>query len=157
MAQWWRMCLQCWRPKFDPWLGKIPWRRKWQPTPVFLLWRVPWTEEPGGLQSVELQWVGHDRACMQTSLYSVPISNFRFIKKLENLGREYLYTLNPASPNVNDLHTHGTNEPVCMYACMCVWITSSPFICWWTLRLLPCLGYCKQCCSEHGGAWIFSN
>ena len=21
---------------FDPWIGKIPWRRKWQPTPVFL-------------------------------------------------------------------------------------------------------------------------
>ena len=27
---------QCRRPKFDPWAGKIPWRRKWQPTPVFL-------------------------------------------------------------------------------------------------------------------------
>ena len=27
---------QCRRPKFDPWVGKIPWRRKWQPTPVFL-------------------------------------------------------------------------------------------------------------------------
>ena len=25
------------RPEFDPWLGKIPWRRKWQPTPVLLL------------------------------------------------------------------------------------------------------------------------
>ena len=24
-------------PGFDPWVGKIPWRRKWQPTPVFLL------------------------------------------------------------------------------------------------------------------------
>ena len=24
------------RLKFDPWVGKIPWRRKWQPTPVFL-------------------------------------------------------------------------------------------------------------------------
>ena len=24
------------RPRFDPWLGKIPWRRKWQPTPVLL-------------------------------------------------------------------------------------------------------------------------
>ena len=24
------------RPKLDPWVGKIPWRRKWQPTPVFL-------------------------------------------------------------------------------------------------------------------------
>ena len=21
---------------FDPWIGKIPWRSKWQPTPVFL-------------------------------------------------------------------------------------------------------------------------
>ena len=21
---------------FDPWVGKIPWSRKWQPTPVFL-------------------------------------------------------------------------------------------------------------------------
>ena len=23
-------------PRFDPWVGKIPWRRKWQPTLVFL-------------------------------------------------------------------------------------------------------------------------
>ena len=29
-----------------------PWRRRWQPrTPVFLPKNVPWTEEPGGLQS----------------------------------------------------------------------------------------------------------
>ena len=27
---------QCRRRRFDPWVGKIPWRRKWQPTPVFL-------------------------------------------------------------------------------------------------------------------------
>ena len=24
------------RPGIDPWVGKIPWRRKWQPTPVVL-------------------------------------------------------------------------------------------------------------------------
>ena len=30
------VCLQCGRPGFDPWIGKIPWRRKWQPTPVLL-------------------------------------------------------------------------------------------------------------------------
>ena len=24
------------RPRLDPWVRKIPWRRKWQPTPVFL-------------------------------------------------------------------------------------------------------------------------
>ena len=29
------MCPQCGRPRFDPWVGKIPWRRKWQPPPVF--------------------------------------------------------------------------------------------------------------------------
>ena len=27
---------QCRRCGFDPWVGKIPWSRKWQPTPVFL-------------------------------------------------------------------------------------------------------------------------
>ena len=30
---------KCWRNKrhgFDPWIGKIPWNRKWQPTAVFL-------------------------------------------------------------------------------------------------------------------------
>ena len=31
-----RICLQCRRPRFDPWVGKIPWERKWQSTPVFL-------------------------------------------------------------------------------------------------------------------------
>ena len=30
------ICLQCRRPVFHPWVGKIPWRRKWQPTLVFL-------------------------------------------------------------------------------------------------------------------------
>ena len=30
------ICLQCRRPRFNPWVGKIPWRRKWQPTPVLL-------------------------------------------------------------------------------------------------------------------------
>ena len=28
---------------------------------------------------------------------------------------------------------------------------SYPFICRWTFRLLPCPGYCKQCCDEHWG------
>ena len=30
------VCLQCGRPRFDPWVRKMPWRRKWQPTPVLL-------------------------------------------------------------------------------------------------------------------------
>ena len=31
-----RVLLQCGKPRFDPWVGKMPWRKKWQPTPVFL-------------------------------------------------------------------------------------------------------------------------
>ena len=27
----------CIHPMFHPWVGKIPWRRAWQPTPVFML------------------------------------------------------------------------------------------------------------------------
>ena len=37
----------------------IPWRRAWQPTPVFLPGESPWTEEPGGLQTMGLQKVEH--------------------------------------------------------------------------------------------------
>ena len=31
-----RICLQSRRPRFNPWVGTIAWRREWQPTPVFL-------------------------------------------------------------------------------------------------------------------------
>ena len=52
---------QCRRHKkrgFNPWVGKIPWRRAWQSTPVFLPRESPWTEEPGRLQSIRSQRVG---------------------------------------------------------------------------------------------------
>ena len=37
---------------WETWVGKIPWRRAWQPTLVFLPRESPWTEEPGRLQSM---------------------------------------------------------------------------------------------------------
>ena len=42
---WLRICLHCGRPEFDPWVGKIPWRRERLPTPVF------WPGEFHGLYS----------------------------------------------------------------------------------------------------------
>ena len=30
------VCLQCGRPRFNPWVREIPWRRNWQRTPVFM-------------------------------------------------------------------------------------------------------------------------
>ena len=52
------------RHKFDPWVRKIPWRKKWASTPVFLPRKIPRTEEPGGLQSTGSQRVRHDWAQM---------------------------------------------------------------------------------------------
>ena len=36
VAQRINICLHCGRPGFNPGVGKISWRRKWQPTPIFL-------------------------------------------------------------------------------------------------------------------------
>ena len=36
VAQMVKNLLHCGRPRFDPWVGKIPCRREWLPTPVFL-------------------------------------------------------------------------------------------------------------------------
>ena len=40
---------QCKRLGFDPWGGKMPWRKKWQPTLDNITWEIPWREDPGGL------------------------------------------------------------------------------------------------------------
>ena len=48
------------RPGFNPWVGKIPWRRGRQPTPVFLPGESPWAEELSGLQFMGSQRVRHD-------------------------------------------------------------------------------------------------
>ena len=42
------------------WVENIPWRRAWQPTPIFLPGESPQTEDPGGLQSVGSQRVRHN-------------------------------------------------------------------------------------------------
>ena len=56
-------CQQCRRHKrcrLDPWVGQIPWRKKWQPTPVFLPGKF---HGQGSLEgSLGLQRVGHEWA-----------------------------------------------------------------------------------------------
>ena len=48
-----RMDWQCGRPGFDPWIGKILWRREWLPTPVVL---------PGEFQGQRSQVIVHGAA-----------------------------------------------------------------------------------------------
>ena len=54
--------MQCGRPKFSLWVVKIPWRRIWKPTPVFLPGRSHGQRSlvgysPGGHRRVRHDWV----------------------------------------------------------------------------------------------------
>ena len=54
------ICLQCKRPGFDPWSGKIPWRREWQPTPVFLSGQSHGQRSLAGYSPQRPKELGHD-------------------------------------------------------------------------------------------------
>ena len=49
---------------FDLWVGKIPWRRKWQPTPIFLP-EKSMVREASKLQSMGSQRIRHGLATKQ--------------------------------------------------------------------------------------------
>ena len=51
VAQLVKICLQCRRPGFDLWVGKIAWSRAWQLTPVFLPGESPWQRSLAGYSS----------------------------------------------------------------------------------------------------------
>ena len=57
---------------FDPWVGKMPWRRAWQSTPVFLPGDSRWIEELGGLQSTVSQRVDMSDRLSTAQLSSLP-------------------------------------------------------------------------------------
>ena len=44
---------------------KIPWRKKWQPTPLSVLKKSHGQKKPGGLQSMGSERLGHDLATKQ--------------------------------------------------------------------------------------------
>ena len=79
-ASWWRsgkeatcQCRRFRRPGFNPWVGKIPWRRKWQPTPVFLPGKSYGQRSLVGYCPVDGRRVGLDwvteQACTMYSKY----------------------------------------------------------------------------------------
>ena len=61
---WRRIRLQCRRPGFNPWVGKMPWRRERLPTPVF------WPREFHGLYSPRV----HKESDMTEQLSLSPLS-----------------------------------------------------------------------------------
>ena len=82
-------CQRRWhkRRRFDLWVGKIPWRRAWQPTPVFLPGESPWTEEAGGRQSMGSHRVGHDQSDLACT-HSIPLPESRKYAPLDQTHPE---------------------------------------------------------------------
>ena len=53
--------------------GEDPLEKKVATHSSILAWRIPWTEEPGGLQSTGSQRVGHDRATSLSLFFLHPL------------------------------------------------------------------------------------
>ena len=75
------VCLRSRRPRFDPWVVKIPWKREWQPTPVLLrgelhgqrslLGKSPWSH------GLEHDWVTNTfTSCLWADLF-ISIQNLQ--------------------------------------------------------------------------------
>ena len=55
---WWRIRLQCRRPGFNPWVGKIPWRRERLPTPIFWPGKLHGLYSPWGPKELDMtEWL----------------------------------------------------------------------------------------------------
>ena len=75
---WWRIRLQCRRPGFDPWVGKIPWRRQRLPISVFC---------PGEFQGLYSPWSHKESDMTEQLSLKTPCTkiNSKLIKHL-NIG-----------------------------------------------------------------------
>ena len=51
-----------------------------------LAWRIPWTKQPGGLQSIGLQRVGHDLVTKQQQQCATLPPNMKQQKESERVG-----------------------------------------------------------------------
>ena len=58
-------CRRCKRPGFHLWVRKIPWRKKWQPTPIFLSGKPHGERSLAGYSPWHHKRVGHDLVTKQ--------------------------------------------------------------------------------------------
>ena len=73
VARWQRTHLKCRRRGFAPWVGKIPWRRKCKPTPVFLPGEFHGQRRLTGYNPWGCKRVGHDLMTKTTTIGAFPL------------------------------------------------------------------------------------
>ena len=97
---WWlsgKACTcQCMRPGFEPWVREIPWRRKWEPTPVFLPGKFHGQRSLVGYSPWGCKRIGHNLAAKQPKGGWVPNSVFKQVA---------LYHVNKLLDPILEIHT----------------------------------------------------
>ena len=67
----------------ETWIPPLGWEdpleKEMETCSSILVWKIPWTEEPSGLQSMELQGVGRDWARTHTEVHSTILDTRFFV------------------------------------------------------------------------------
>ena len=141
------MCRRC---EFDPWVWKIPWRREWLPTPVFLLrkahgWRSPMGYGP---------WTRKESDTTEWLILSKP--SRRIVFSSENLEKRPITLADTA----HDLRTHNPvvfllgswrmGWELCLVPAYLYFPLHSP----WTIN--SCCYGGKGCCSHPWRSYLSS-
>ena len=119
---------------FNPWVGKIPWRRAWQPTVVFLPGEFPLTEEPGGLQSMGSRRVRHTLSHIYKHLiHSITTTTTKNnpIKKWAKKKKKCTEDLNShfSTEDIQTANRHMKRCSTSLIICCCLVAKSCPTLC----------------------------
>ena len=126
------VCLQHRRHGFSPWVGKIPWRRKWQPTPVLLPgkshgWRSlvgynPWGSLGAQLvKTLPVMW----ETWVQSLGWEDPVEKGKSLLQysgLENSMDSIVYGVAKSQSQLSDFHFHFTPTEIHTYVLMYVYV-----------------------------------
>ena len=66
------------RHGFDPWVGKIPLEKGMPTHSSIIAWRIPWTEEPGRLQSMGSRRIRHNWVIVTFTMFCLSINGWAF-------------------------------------------------------------------------------
>ena len=137
--------LQYRRLVFDPWVGKIHWKRAWQPILVFFPGESPWTKEPGRLLFMGSQRVRHDwttKCALYNILFYILLFSCNhissFVAELDNFSNVY-WTFILLLSCIAYLYTFFNWEALRMFTFYCwfIWILYIVFGTFIELKISP--------------------
>ena len=125
-----RVCLQCRRPGLSPWVGKIPWRKEWLPTPVFLCGGAPGQRSVAGCSSQgckepdATEGLTPSYRTASGCHFVIKHSNLSTLKHIAFVGKDHKQPRvagGPAAPRAGGLHLppvshsrRGLQSPECL-------------------------------------------